>query len=311
MPNIRRATSEPNEHFYGLLRQMLREFKTDELVYLVHKLMLKVNAMFRGNLVPRRSSGAHGHGYLSTFPDWLEHMRAGRYVFVHSPNKFKLETNFLLFFNDSNSVLPAGPVEVELHMPAVNQLWSEFRKIVKTTNDVMLPFLKLFGVEEVRGYVFTHVSVKRVLSTYRNFFPVASGSAYKFGLHGQSVIVMASECNGTGGMLVKGKGNHRCCSLCQGLKAYKIYQTISTRVDKIIEAELILKRREIDPMDVKKLQNIYRNGMSDKYFTEDGALVAKVSLDISLLTRLTDTFVNTYPLTSSYSRKLSFPVMSR
>ena len=126
---------------------------------------------------------------------------------------------------------------------------------------------------------------QRVLSTYRNFFPVASGSAYKFGLHGQFVIVMAIECNGTRGMLVKGKGNHRCCSLCKGLKAYKIYQTISNRVNKIIEAELILKRREIDPMDVKKLQNIYRNGILDKYFTEDGALVAKVSVDISLLIR--------------------------
>ena len=36
-------------------------------------------------------------------------------------------------------------------MPAVTQLWSEFSKIVKTTNDVMLPFLKLFGVEEGNG----------------------------------------------------------------------------------------------------------------------------------------------------------------
>ena len=86
VPNIRRATSEPNEHFYGLLRQMLREFKTDELVHLVNKLMLKVNALFKGNLVPRRSSVGQ-KGYLSTFPDWLEHMRAGRYVLVHSPKK--------------------------------------------------------------------------------------------------------------------------------------------------------------------------------------------------------------------------------
>ena len=131
---------------------------------------------------------------------------------------------------------------------------------------------------------------QRVLSTYSKFFPVASGSAYKFGLHGQFIIVMGNECNGTCGMLVKGKDNHRCCSLCRGLNAGKIYQTIGNRVNKIIEAELILKRREIDPMDVKKLQNIYRNGISDKYFTADGALVAKVSVDISLLTRLTDVF---------------------
>ena len=137
---------------------------------------------------------------------------------------------------------------------------------------------------------------QHVLSTYRRFFPVASGSAYKFGLHGQLIIVMGNECNGTGGILVRGKGSHRSCSFCTGLNNSKIYQTIGNRVNKIVEAELILKRREIDPMDVKKLQNIYRNGISDKYFTAEGALVAKVSVDISLLTRLTDVYVKTYPL---------------
>jgi len=70
------------------------------------------------------------------------------YSCTHQKDYIQLETNFLLFSNNSDSNLPAGPVEVELHMPAVTQLWSEFSKIVNTTNDVMLPFLKLFGVEE-------------------------------------------------------------------------------------------------------------------------------------------------------------------
>ena len=73
VPNIRRATSEPKEHFYGLLRQLLCEFK----VHLVNKLMLKVHAMFKGNIVPRRSPGA-SKGYLSTFPEWLKRMKDGR-----------------------------------------------------------------------------------------------------------------------------------------------------------------------------------------------------------------------------------------
>ena len=47
--------------------------------------------------------------------------------------------------------MPAGPVEVDLDMPAVNQLWPEFCKIVGTTNAVMLPFLTLFGAEEGNG----------------------------------------------------------------------------------------------------------------------------------------------------------------
>ena len=77
VPNTRRATSEPKENFYGLLRQFLLEFKVDELVHLVNKFMLKVNAMFKGNLVPQRSPGA-SKGYLSTFPEWLKHMKDGR-----------------------------------------------------------------------------------------------------------------------------------------------------------------------------------------------------------------------------------------
>ena len=47
--------------------------------------------------------------------------------------------------------MPAGPVEVDLDMPAVTQLWPEFCKIVRTTNAVMLPFLKLFGAVDGNG----------------------------------------------------------------------------------------------------------------------------------------------------------------
>ena len=94
---------------------------------------------------------------------------------------------------------------------------------------------------------------------------------------------MANECNGTCGVLVKGKGKHRSCSHCRGLNAGKIYQTLTGRADKAIEAELVLKYREIDPMDVKKLKNFYRNGISDQNFTEEGMLLAKVSFTISLL----------------------------
>ena len=53
--------------------------------------------------------------------------------------------------NPSQSDLPAGPVEVDLDMPAVTQLWPEFCKIVKTTNAVMLPFLELFGAVNRNG----------------------------------------------------------------------------------------------------------------------------------------------------------------
>ena len=79
VPQVRRGTSEPNEHFYGMLRQMLREFTAEELVHLCNKVQQKVNALFAGNLVPNRSN--IGSGYMPTFPEWLESMRAGRYVY--------------------------------------------------------------------------------------------------------------------------------------------------------------------------------------------------------------------------------------
>ena len=79
VPQVRRGTSEPNEHFYGMLRQMLQEFTAEELVHLCNKVQQKVNALFAGNLVPNRSN--IGSGYMPTFPEWLESMRAGRYVY--------------------------------------------------------------------------------------------------------------------------------------------------------------------------------------------------------------------------------------
>ncbi len=46
---------------------------------------------------------------------------------------------------------------------------------------------------------------QHVLSTYRRFFPVASGLACKFGLQGKFDIVMGNECNGNGGILVRAR----------------------------------------------------------------------------------------------------------
>ena len=60
-------------------------------------------------------------------------------------------TSVCVYTNQSQSKLPAGPVEVDLDMPAVKQLWPEFCKIVRTTNAVMLPFLELFGAVDGNG----------------------------------------------------------------------------------------------------------------------------------------------------------------
>ena len=47
--------------------------------------------------------------------------------------------------------LTAGPVHVDLESLAVNQLWKRVSQIFKMVNGVMMPFLKLYGVEEGHG----------------------------------------------------------------------------------------------------------------------------------------------------------------
>ena len=60
--------------------------------------------------------------------------------------------DFLASSQAGNSeLLPAGPVHVDLAFTAVNQLWEEVSRIIKTVNSVMVPFLKLYGVEEGHG----------------------------------------------------------------------------------------------------------------------------------------------------------------
>lgn len=51
----------------------------------------------------------------------------------------------------SSTVLPAGPIEVDLDMPAVHQLWPEVSRVIRMATAVTLPFLKLFGVEDGNG----------------------------------------------------------------------------------------------------------------------------------------------------------------
>jgi hypothetical protein len=59
---LRRCTSEANEHTYGHLRQILREFSVEQLIRLVDKVMLKTNAIFFerfGHLQGQQWQGLH------------------------------------------------------------------------------------------------------------------------------------------------------------------------------------------------------------------------------------------------------------
>ena len=97
--------SESNEHTYGGWRQLLREFTMDmeQLIRIVWKHYVKLNAIFKSNLVTARS-GSSFSGYAHTFPQFLAALRGGA-------------------SNDT-----AGPVTVDLDsdIAAVDQLWERF-----------------------------------------------------------------------------------------------------------------------------------------------------------------------------------------
>jgi hypothetical protein len=121
-------TSESNEHTYGEWRQLLREFNIEQLIRIVRKHNVKLNAIFESNLVTA-TSGSSFSGYAQTFPQFLAALQGGA----------------------SNNV--AGPVTVDLDcdIAAVDQLWDEVHGVIDATNTWMEPFLLLFGVTKGNG----------------------------------------------------------------------------------------------------------------------------------------------------------------
>ena len=43
---------------------------------------------------------------------------------------------------------PGGPINVDAHEKAVDQLWDEVQGVINAVNAWMIPFLSIFGVEE-------------------------------------------------------------------------------------------------------------------------------------------------------------------
>ena len=123
---LRRCTSEGNEHFYGSLRQILREFTAEQLIRIVAKQELRMNATFEGHLLTSRSAGLKG--YQQTYAEFISTIKTA------AENK-----------------PPVGPVDVDLATPAVTQLWPRVKDIINRVNRIMKPFLQLFGTEEGNG----------------------------------------------------------------------------------------------------------------------------------------------------------------
>ena len=66
-------------------------------------------------------------GYQQTFPEFVKTLKKG------------------------SAGATAGPVNVDDDKPAVDQLWDEVKGVIEVVNSWMLPFLKVFGVEEGNG----------------------------------------------------------------------------------------------------------------------------------------------------------------
>ena len=98
-----------------------------QLIRLVDKTQIRTDAIFEGNLTTSRSD-ATLKGYNATWPEFKKCMEAEAFATDH-----------------------CGPIHVDLERPAVGQLQEQVHRIINAANDLMKPFLELFGVDEHNG----------------------------------------------------------------------------------------------------------------------------------------------------------------
>lgn len=68
----RHCTSEPAEHTFGNMRQLLHEFSCSDFATLVEKEQRRMNQLFEGDLMPSREAKK---GYLSPYHDSVQHSK--------------------------------------------------------------------------------------------------------------------------------------------------------------------------------------------------------------------------------------------
>ncbi len=69
----RGTTSECNEHTFGMYPMILREFNMEQLICIVQKSLIRIDAIFESNLVASRSMGFTGN--QGSFPYFLADLR--------------------------------------------------------------------------------------------------------------------------------------------------------------------------------------------------------------------------------------------
>ncbi len=106
----------------------------EQLIRIVQKSLIRLDAIFESDLVASRSMGFKG--YQGLFPDFLTALRVKK-----------------SYYDD------AREVEVNINNPVVGQLWNEVMGLLTFTRSVMVPFLKVFGVVEGHGLSLFEVKI--------------------------------------------------------------------------------------------------------------------------------------------------------
>ena len=144
----RLATSEPLEHFFGNLRQMIREFTVLEFSQLAEKFSRRLKMMFQNSFRPSREPGK---GYMASFEDWV-----------------------LKFGTDTSVGSMEGAVHLQKDGDSVAaQLWSTVSKMITFSSDLMRKLLGAVGVpnEEMSPFCRSFTSLEDLRDEYIRYLP--------------------------------------------------------------------------------------------------------------------------------------------
>ena len=140
------CTSEPAEHGFGNIRKIFREFDCADFCSLSDREQIRLNQMFAGNLKAAKEI----HGYGATFEDYIEALKA--------------------------QGLEGGPCMINYSdnaAPVAEQLWPHVKKIIDQAERMIVPLLRLIGVDqgEMSPFCKSFETTKELLRAYISYCP--------------------------------------------------------------------------------------------------------------------------------------------
>ena len=144
----RLITSEPAEHMFGQLRQMIREFTVAEFAQLVEKLLRRLKQMYKHEFRPSRDPQK---GYSATWKSFFEHS-----LLANEDTMMKGAVNLK---NDGDFV--------------ANQMWGTVTKIIYFSSKSMLKLFALLDVpmDERSPFCRTFTSLTDLRDQFIHYLP--------------------------------------------------------------------------------------------------------------------------------------------